>query len=235
MIKGVILNAENPHVEDVTGIGATWLHDGGPQPIIYPGIESVPGLQWGRETDAPGGNSRYLFVWNEPNHTGLSPEDGAIAWRENVEPRWANARLLLCPGCSWRSGWIEAWWNAYRAKYGRNPGFSAINIHGYDYPGRDVLAEFRGALAFATAKHRSLWITEYAALPFDSWTETERLTRAWSVIGWAMLNGVARFAWFNTRTRGDERWAMDYNAPLFEYDSGAGTASGRLYAAWNGG
>jgi len=237
MIKGVVMNSAVTAPEEAERVGASWFHRGGQVEPVFPGLESVPGLQFGHETDPIGGSSRYLLTWNEPYHEQHpSAEDGAKLWYDLLEPLYAESAYapqykLVAPGISWRKPWVQKWFDYFRAQYGRWPRFWAVNVHGYSYPGRDVVAEFQAAYDWAHGKGKELWIGEYAALPDPGWTEAQMLAEAQRVLDWAQ-DHATRLAWFNTRTRGDEPWAGDYNAPLYEYGSGALTASGTLYAAW---
>ena len=230
MIKGVVLNWENQHKEDVTRMGASWLCCGWQGPI-YSGLETICNLDWGNEPKIPSGNSRYLMGWNEPDCGTITPLEAAIRWWEVIEPMYATRYILVASAVAhWDWGWHQEWHKQFRHKYGRWPTYDAVNIHGYSSPSRNVIPEFESALAWVKQMGKKLWITEYAAVPDPNWTEMQALTEAWRVIGWCLLNDVERFAWFNTRTTGKELWTT--RTPLFEYDSGIMTAYGKLYASW---
>lgn len=185
-----------------------WLWNWSTSPPVLAGIESVPAI-WGRDQmgAAPGGNSRWLMGFNEPDLAGqanLTPSQAADLWA-TLEGTYPD-RLLASPQPSHiAGGWLADWYAAYVSIYERKPRVDALAFH--CYAGVDeciALTEYYAGLARAWGV-RELWVTEFAfgmgfVEPAQSVSVGQRLDDLTRFVEYLELNPVVtRYAYYTNR------------------------------------
>lgn len=237
--RGVCLLYGGP-CADVAEVGASWYYTWGPTPPLCAGAEAVP-MIWGADAKywqvKPGPG--WLMGWNEPdvvNQANIAPNEGAALW-EQIEQRWPEKRLVA-PAPAWSAlRWLEQWFDAYMARFGRQPRMDALAVHCYRATAAECIAETQYTLDLAARWNvPEVWITEYGFLPCDglgyaAGDLTAALREAERYTAWLDTQPqVTRYAWFGTRIKGGEWWAFPAGCSTALYDDLGLTAFGVWYA-----
>ena len=231
--KGIGLTYGN--CADALAMGAVWFYTWGPQPSPCAGVESVP-MIWGEENVcvAVSGTSDWLLGFNEPdrsNQADLTPCEAAELWGD-VEQCYPD-QLLASPAVSHTAvDWLQQFYDCYLHEFVRKPRLDALAVHCYANNAAECIATVEEVIGLADAWDVSggVWVTEFAFWPTLEQTLEEALNEARTFIAWMDEEPrVARYAWFAARMRGDEWW-MGPLTPLVEFDTGALTVYGMMYA-----
>ena len=210
-------------------VDARWYYNWGINPVIYPGVESVPmfwnGSNVGRSV---GGNSPWVMWFNEPdlaNQANMTPEYAASLWNQYI----SHYRQYhhVAPVAT-RFEWLETWIDMVAVMP------DAIAIHPYVTAGMDAIAALRNqidrAVSFAN-KHSiaEIWLTEWGMVHLDLAPQIQFMKDAIPVI--ESYDLITRYAWFQQSYRGDEPWAFSncHNMSLEDYYTGKLTELGKIY------
>ena len=175
--------------------------------------------------------------FNEPDQqtqSNMTPEQAAEAWRE-IEQYYQNAKLVSPSPLD--ISWLDDWWDAYFARFGRSPRIHAVAGHFYGFS--DGAQAYKNAVRhldelsnFAKRKGvEAIWITELAQLPCysdqaDTATFIERIVPVYK-----QCELVTRIAWFQVTMQGDEPWGFGAmcNTSLVNWTTGDLTVIGHAY------
>jgi hypothetical protein len=172
--------------------------------------EYVPMIwgKWGKwqqqEADirASAPDARFLFSYNEPDHSGssyLKPSDGASRWENMERLAWALNVTLVGPCVSnYNSGewWLSTFSAAFHNLTGRQPRMDHMCLHAYGTP------QFLEGSVGRMAKDykRPIWVNEFACPPYKGCTAPHQLSMMKDTLAWLENSPyVFRYAWFDNR------------------------------------
>jgi hypothetical protein len=248
--RGIAYDLADPRDFAVLAPGVSWWYNWSPQPnrraprnsrARY-GMDFYP-MVWGPSIERNAIQSylgshrriRYLLVLNEPNITdesNLTPQAAAELWSSIESLARASGVSIVGPAMTWGSmagyadpvAWLDAFYESYRARHGRDPRIDYLAFHWYDYG----LAEQLDRL---TKYGKRFWVTEFAnwhsGSDGDQIDTPQRQARQMAdmVETCEARDDVMRYAWFIGR------WSPDPHYTSLLGPAGELTAMGRLYLA----
>jgi hypothetical protein len=248
--RGIAYDLTDPRDFAALAPGVSWWYNWSPQPNAKAprnsstryGMDFYPML-WGPSSDAAAIQSylrthrriRYLLVLNEPNITSesdLTPEAAAELWPRIESLAHASGVSIVGPAMTWGTMegyadpvvWLDAFYAAYRARYGRDPRIDYLAFHWYDYG-------LAGQLDRLNKYGKRFWVTEFAnwhsRLDGDQIDTPQQQARQMAdmVETCEARDDVARYAWFIGR------WSPDPHYTSLLGMAGELTPMGRLYLA----
>lgn len=231
--KGIAPNYLN--CEDWTRVGATWMYVyGAPTNWECPGVESLAMINSPEQIGVePGGNSDYLLAFNEPDASGLTPEQVARYWRQ-IEDAYPEYKLISpVPTQDNIVRWLQQFYAAYVEQNGQSPRLAGLALHCYHPTAAYCINLAERVIELANRWGvAEVWVTEFGLS--DCWEPWEKLVQeATKLVHW-MEEHVTRYAWYTNRTRGDEYWwpaPVQCRQNLFDYFTNQRTRYGDLYAS----
>ena len=179
---------------------------------------------------------KYVLAYNEPDLTWESNIKADVAtrrWRNDFMPNRGNV-LLGSPAVSVFPQWSD-WWTKYWSMLPDSSKATTnfIAVHNYNkyYDGTRTALEYLERIDDCYNKYRKpIWITEFALWRFDK-SDKAGCAKAQEFLK-IVLKGlnersyVERFSWFSPNYK--ETAAS--SSSLFDYDTGALTTIGKMYA-----
>eukprot|EP00041_Stephanoeca_diplocostata_P008782 m.130949 g.130949 ORF g.130949 m.130949 type:complete len:414 (+) comp17475_c0_seq22:99-1340(+) len=152
--------------------------------------------------NAPG--ARYIFGFNEPDHTGsyLKPADAAARWG-NMEIVAEALNLTIVSPCvsNYDSGlwWLNEFRDNFRNATGREPRMDHMCVHAYYNDGAA-----KAMMAMVTAVYhdykRPVWVNEFACPPYKNCTSSHQMAFMKETLPLLEASPyVFRYAWFVSR------------------------------------
>eukprot|EP00039_Didymoeca_costata_P000795 m.47281 g.47281 ORF g.47281 m.47281 type:complete len:423 (-) comp10477_c0_seq1:565-1833(-) len=146
--------------------------------------------------------ARYIFGFNEPDHSGsyLNPEDGASRWPA-MEQVAAQLNLTLISPCvsNYESGewWLHQFSEAFKNSTGRLPRMDMMCVHIYT-------SSVTGANSTINSIYRDyrrpVWVNEFACPPYKGCTAPNQLSFMKSILPvFEASPYVFRYSWFVNR------------------------------------
>jgi hypothetical protein len=189
---------------EVDELRVAWVWNWQTDPPLFPGVESVPCIWDGSKIGVPlGGNSQWVIGFNEPDdraQANMTPAQAAREWRR-IETTYPDRKLASPQVMVWGDRWLEEWYAAYQALYGRRPKIDAIAVH--TYYGNSLAAYQEQVRYYIALAERwdidEVWVTEFAIAPVLDRTLRQALDETTAYVAW--LNAqpkVTRYApWTN--------------------------------------
>lgn len=234
--KGVA-NTTN-RCSDAYQVGARWHYNWGPNPLLCPGIDSVPMVGCKRHLEdlrngaSIASDSLYILGFNEPdlNQDPLTPEQAAILWRE-LEGYLPTKKLVSPAVSHLHPEWLEEFYNAYRIHYGEPPRLHGLAIHCYLFDAAQCKTVINQVIGYANDwQVTSVWVTEFAIRDQPGMSKEQALAESRELIEWMQAHPkVTHYAWFPSGTLGGEWWA-EFGTYLTD-ETGRMTEWGLMYAA----
>ena len=146
------------------------------------------------------GKVRYLFGFNEPDHSGSweDPVDAAKRW-PNME-RIADAlNVTLISPCvsNYQSGlwWLDTFRAAFKNATGRSPRMEHMCLHAYTSDAKSVMNTLE---AMNRTYNRPIWVNEFACPPYKGCTSPNQLKFMKAILPLLEESPlVYRYAWFD--------------------------------------
>ena len=148
--------------------------------------------------------ARYVFGYNEPDHSGtyLKPKDGADRWIHMEQLADAYNLTLVAPCVSnYASGewWLHEFNQECNASFGRPCRFDHMCVHTYFEPAQ-VGAMFDALDRMHRDYGKPIWVNEFACPPYKNCSAADELRFAKLVVPRLEATPyIYRYAWFQAR------------------------------------
>ena len=234
--KGVGMPYSN--CADAANAGVMWEYTWGAQPPNCAGIDNVPMIWGAGNVNATlTGTSQWLMGFNEPDRADQSnilPAAAAVAWHQ-IEQKYPDRKLVAPAPSHLNPNWLVDFRNAYIAQYNKPPRLDALAMHCYMATAAECIQLGQTYESWATAWGvKEVWLTEFAFLPCLLGSDDRAVGEGQTMINWIESQPtITRMAWFASRIEGTETWAMDCNSPLLDWDTGAQSVYGKMYAQFH--
>jgi hypothetical protein len=221
---------------EIDELRLSWVFVWGPWIPSFAGVESVP-MIWGpAQMGMPaGGNSEWVIGFNEPDQrdqANLTPAEGARLWAQ-MEAAYPERKLTSPQVVHWNASWLEQWYAAYIAQFGRPPRMDAIAIHTYFCASAaDCQAQVEYYIGLAKRWNvPEVWITEWTFSPGMDRTLRAAIADMREYMAWLEQEPmVGRYAVWTNRTECTGFAPGTYfDTPMFA-QNGAITEMGKAYA-----